>query len=277
MPGQRRDVIDRGETEDGKHVLLVHFVAAERNNLVEHGLGIAHATFGRARDDLGCRRVELHLFQFGDGQQMVGRHVIADGLEVEALAAADDRGRKFVRLGRGEEEFHVGRRLLEGFEQGVEGRTAQHVNLVDQVDAELASCRQEADVLAQLADLLDAIVARAVDLEDIETDPGGNFAAGIALSARCLGRPVDAIERFGENTCRRGFAHAAWSDKEISVSQSSVFDRVAQRAHHGILAENLLEQLRTVFAGENLVTHGRNLIQAPTRCGGINAGSGVFR
>jgi hypothetical protein len=35
--------------------------------------------------------------------------------------------------------------------------------------------------------------------------------------------------------------------------------------------------LRTVFAGENLVTHGRNLSQAPTHCGGINAGNGAFR
>ena len=47
----------------------------------------------------------------------------------------------------------------------------------------------------------------------------------------------------------------ARSDKEVGMSQTVAFHRVAQRADHGILTEHFLEDLRSVFAGENLVAH----------------------
>ena len=209
---------------------------------------------------------------------MLRRHFIADWLEVETLAAADDGGGQLVRLGRGKKEFHVRRRLLEGFEQRVEGRSAQHMHLVDQVDAELAARGQEADVFPQLAHLLDTIVARPVDLEHVETVAGRNFTARVALAAGSFGRPVHAIERLGKNARGRGLAHPARADEEVSVGQPPVLDRIAQRPHHGVLTEDLLEQLRTVFAGEDLVAHGAMILsRAAAGCGGINAGSGVSR
>jgi hypothetical protein len=131
------------------------------------------------------------------------------------------------------------------------------VHLVDQIDAILPAGREEADILPQVADLFDAIVARAVDFEDIEAVAAGNFAAGIAFAARILGRAFDAIERLGKNAGGGRFAHPARSDKKISVGQPVALHRIAQGAHHGVLTEDLFESLRTVFAGENLVAHGR--------------------
>jgi hypothetical protein len=171
----------------------------------------------------------------------------------------------------------VRRRLLERLQQGVERRRAQHVHLVDQVDAELAVRREKTDILPQITDLLDAIVARAVNLEHIKTVTRRDFAARIALAAGRFGRTLCAVERFGEDPRRRGFAHSTRTDEQVGVGQAFTLDGVAQGAHHGILPENFLEQLRTVFAGENLVTHGRNLNHRSVGCGEFNDESDVFR
>jgi hypothetical protein len=61
-------------------------------------------------------------------------------------------------------------RFFQSFQQSVERLLCQHVNLVNNVDFEFAA-RREADVIAKLTNLVNAIVARAVDLKHIETDP----------------------------------------------------------------------------------------------------------
>ena len=62
----------------------------------------------------------------------------------------------------------MGRGLLERLEQGVERCIREHVNLVDVINFELAACRGESHGLAEVADLLDTVVRRAVDFQHIE-------------------------------------------------------------------------------------------------------------
>ena len=113
------------------------------------------------------------IFSFaGDELQMLRDQVRRDAVEIEALTAAQDRRQNFLRLGRGENEFHVRRRLLERFEQRVKRRGRKHVHFVDQIDFVAAFRRRVAHVVAQLAHVFDAVVARAVDLDDIEAVAG---------------------------------------------------------------------------------------------------------
>ena len=58
----------------------------------------------------------------------------------------------------------MGRRLLQGLKQRIEGRGRQHVHLVDDVNLELAMLGRILDRLAKVADLVDAIVGGGVDL-----------------------------------------------------------------------------------------------------------------
>ena len=93
-------------------------------------------------------------------------------VEVEALAARDDGLGDLVRVGGGEHEDHVGRRLLEGLEQRVEGLAREHVDLVDDVHLETAVDRGESDLLAQVADVVDATVgAASISMTSSETPP----------------------------------------------------------------------------------------------------------
>jgi hypothetical protein len=56
--------------------------------LVEHGLGIAHATLGRAGDDLCRDRIERDFLLLGDGQQVFGRDFTWAGGSSSVLSRA---------------------------------------------------------------------------------------------------------------------------------------------------------------------------------------------
>src|SRR2546428_9323653 len=112
------------------------------------------------------------------------------------------------------------RRLFEGFQQSVECLLSEHVHLVDDVDLETGLRRRVAHVVAQLAHVIDAAVARAVDLDYVEAVARGDLPAVIAYSARRDRRTFLAIERFRQNAGCRSFADAARSDKQIRVGKT---------------------------------------------------------
>ena len=132
---------------------------------------------------------------------------------------------------------------------------SEHVHFVDDVDLEMPFARRVADVVAQLAHLLDAVVARAVDLEDVEAVPAGDLLAAIAHSAGRHRRAVDAVQRLRQDAGGRSFPDPARSDKKVGVRQAILLDRVLERARDMRLPDEIIERLRPVFARENLVTH----------------------
>ena len=129
--------------------------------------------------------------------------------------------------------------------------------LVDVVDLELAAGRGEADRLAQVAHLLDAVVSRAVDLEHIERAALGDFDADVLVGIEVDARATGAVEGLGEDAGGGGFAGAAWPDEQVGVGQPFLGDGVAQRAHDMILAKHVGEGFWAVFAGEDLIAHTR--------------------
>ena len=60
---------------------------------------------------------------------------------------------------------------------------------------------------------------------------------------------VTAIERHGQDSGDGGFADAAMSTEDVPMSDSLLLEGVAQSASHVILAGDVGEALRAVFAG----------------------------
>ena len=106
----------------------------EGDQLLERREGVAHAAVGAMGDELERLPFEFHAFRFAHGTQtrddLVGRQAV----EVEALAARMDGFGNLLRVGGAQDEDHMGRRLFEGLQQGVEGRSRQHVDFVNDVD-----------------------------------------------------------------------------------------------------------------------------------------------
>ena len=99
-------------------------------------------------------------------------------LEVVALAPRQDRDRDLVDLGRREDELHVRRRLLERLQERVPRVLREHVDLVHDEDLEAVARRPVGQALLEPPHLVDAVVAGAVDLLDVDVGPA-------AISVHC--------------------------------------------------------------------------------------------
>ena len=149
--------------------------------LVERRDGVAEATAGASCDE-GERRVgSLDALAVRDAAQQPRQLAEPGPFEPERLAARPD-GREHLReVGRAEDEDEVGRRLLDELQQGVEGRVRELVRLVEDVDLVAALDRLQDDVVADLADVVDAALGGGVHLDHVERCAGGDRAAGVAL------------------------------------------------------------------------------------------------
>ena len=133
------------------------------------------------------------------------------------------------------------------------------MHFVDQIDlvTPLGGC--VSDVLTELPDVVDTVVAGTINLDDIETVSCGDLAAVIAFAAWRHGRSLHAIERLCQNSRGRCFSDTAWADEQVRVSKAILRDRIFQRARNVRLSHQIVECLRPIFPGENLVTHALNL------------------
>jgi hypothetical protein len=143
-----------GDAEDVEHVFERDLRPAVSDELLERAQRVPERPGG-------CPGDHPHR-GLGDLNPLVLRHPPHDpsdllergALEVETVAAVDDRGRHLVCLGRGEHEDDVRGWLLERLQKRVPGRGRQHVGLVEDVDPAVALHGGECHVLTQLADVV---------------------------------------------------------------------------------------------------------------------------
>ena len=84
------------------------------------------------------------------------------------VRARADGAEHLVGLGGREDELDVLGRLLDELEQRVEALRRHHVRLVEDEDLVAVARGGEDRALAQVAGVVDAVVARGVDLDDVE-------------------------------------------------------------------------------------------------------------
>ncbi len=234
-----------------------------RDRLIEDRQAVAHRSFRgigdhRERIGLGGDR-----FLDADLSKMAGEQFGRNALQVEALAARQHRDRHLVHLGRGEQELHVRRRFLQRLEQAVPCLFGEHVRFVDDVHLVARGDSGIAHSLGYLANVVDAGMAGGVHLNHVDMAPLGNRDAGFTHAARrnrgaALPIGADAVQRLGDQPRGRGLAHPAHPGHEERMRQPLAPDRVAQRLHHGVLADQLGKGLRAVFARKHAIGLARS-------------------
>ncbi len=163
-----------------------------------------------------------------------------------------DRADDLVRLRRREDELQVLRRLLDQLEQGVESLRRDHVRLIDDVDLVAAVDRREEGPLPKVTGVVDAAMARRVDLDHVDGAgaPARQIGAGLAHPARRVGGPLDAVEATRQDPGTRRLAAAARPREEVGVVDPVVGQRGAQRTGDVVLTDDLCEGLRPVATVE---------------------------
>ncbi len=250
--GETFDFLLGRETVDVGNVAFGDFFSAERNDLIENRLGIAHSAVCEPRDREQSVVVGFHAVVFRDFAQARGDFFFGNRLKFETLAARRNRFQNFVGFRRRENEFDEFRRLFDDFEQSVEGVFGKLMNFVDDVNFVAALHRRIIAFLADLLGVVHAAVRRRVDFGNVRTRAGDDGAADRVVFRRSDARTVRAVECFGENAGGRRLSRAARTDEQIRVSDATGLNRVFQRADDVLLPDDFVELLRSPPARDNL-------------------------
>src|ERR1700758_3167055 len=150
-------------------------------------------------------------------------------------------------------------RFFQSLEQCVEGRVGNLVSFVENVDFEAVARRAIASGLAKFADFVDAAIGGSVDFDHVNGISRTDFGAGFANAAGLGDGPIfgAAVQRHRQNTRDSGLADSAVSAEDVAVGGASLLNGILKRAGDVFLADDLGKFLRTVFSGQDSVTHGR--------------------
>ena len=127
------------------------------------------------------------------------------------------------------------------------------MDLVDDIDLILADCRQKGGLVAQVTDIIHAVVGSRVDFRHIKDGAVINTAADLTFSAGVRTGMIQAVDGLGKNLCTGRFAGAARAGKQIRMSDTARGDLILQRRNNGILPNDIRKFLRTPFAVQGMI------------------------
>ena len=245
---EQRLLLDRAEHL--QHRLHGDRPLAAGRELVERRLGVAVRAARRARDQRERLVGHVDLLGVRDPPELAHEIGQPRPREDEGLAARAD-GRQHLReVGRAEDEDEVGRGLLDQLQERVPGGVRELVRLVEDVDLVAPLRRLEHDAVADLADVVDPALRRGVHLDHVERVAARDRQADVAGVVGRRRRPLDAVQRLGQDPRHRGLAGAARPGEEVGLAHLVGGDRVSQGADDRLLADDLLEVLRAVLPVE---------------------------
>ena len=133
------------------------------------------------------------------------------------------------------------------------------MHFIDEINFVASLGRRVTNVVTQLTHVFDAVVARAINLDHVETVAGSNLATVVAHAAWRDSRAVDAVKRFRQYPRSRCFADSARPDEQIRMRQPVLRDGILERARDMRLPDQIVKSLRSIFSRENFVAHAFNL------------------
>ena len=241
--------------EHAGHDIGAQLAAGIGDGLVQQGQTIAHRAISGA-GQLGNRLVVgSNLFSGKDFAHLPADLRMIQPLEVELQAAAEHGHRQLLRVGGGQQELHMRRRLFQGLEQRIERRLGQHVHLVDQVHLVVAAAGHVLRVLDHLSHIVHTGIGSGIDFQQVDIAPGIDIPAGGAFTTGVGTGAALAIERLGKDARDRGLAHPAGACEQKGMVHPAGVQRIGQRTHHMLLADQFGKTLGAPLAGQNEIGH----------------------
>ena len=209
-----------GETEIGfvveniqrcSYGMVLQLCTAERHRLIEHRQRITHSAVSLLRYKVQRLVIRLDALVLCNVAQVTHRILHSDTIEVVYLATRENRWDNLVLLGGSEDKDCMLRWLLQSFQEGIERRRREHVNLIDDEYRVLTNLRQHSYLLDKIADILHRVVRCGIQLMDIERAVFVERTARVALVARLGTYGVLTVYRLGEDSRTGCLTHTAGS------------------------------------------------------------------
>ena len=231
------------------NLLIGDIALTEACCLVEDGESIAHTSvclFGYQRQ---CLFFIGDAFFFSHHLQVVDGALHGHTLEVVDLATREDGWQYLVFLGSGKDKDDMSWWFLKSFEERIECRLREHVDLVDDKHLVFTHLWWNASLIHEGFDLLHAIVAGSIELKDVVRALLIKSLAAFALATSiAIGSRMHAVDDFSKYSCTSGLTHSSWSAEQIGVCQFAAKHSILQCCGQRLLSHHRVEGHRTVFA-----------------------------
>ena len=136
---------------------------------------------------------------------------------------------------------NIGRGLLQRFEQRVERADGEHVHLVDNVYAVAPVGGRILDLVADIPDILHAVVGGGVNLHHVHGGAGDDGPAGRTFVAGASVHRVLTVDCPGEDLRDTGFTGSTGSAEQVGVADASRRDLIFQGLYDGVLSLYVLK------------------------------------
>ena len=143
-------------------------VAVGGHTAVQQADGVAHTAVAQPRQQGRSLRLQRKALFGGNLAQACGNDLRGNSTEIIPLTAGQNGGRHLVQFGGSQDKQNVGGGLFQRLQQRVECTGGQHVHLIDDVYTALHGGGGKGTLLANLADVVHAVVAGGVDLGDVQ-------------------------------------------------------------------------------------------------------------
>ena len=211
-----------GQTKDFEDVIEGNIFACKTDKLFERRFGVPKTALCLAgEEDKGFIR-NFDFFRFGNFLEVGADQGIGNTAQIEALAAGENRGGKFLHLRCGEDKLYVRGRFFKGFEKGIEGLGCEHMDFVDDIDFEFSTGWGVGNAFPEFLDAFNAPVGGTVDLKYIEASTFLNFLTNIVIRIEIGFRSFGAVESFREDAGGGGFSYPAGPDKKKRMGKASL-------------------------------------------------------
>src|SRR5258708_3643617 len=121
------------------------------------------------------------------------------------------------------------------------------MRLVDDEYLVAVPSRAIADILAQLAHLIDAAIRRRVDFDYVHGAAGGDLEAAGADAAGLAGGTLDTVQTARQNPGDSRLPRAALARQDIAVRDAVLGDGIFQRGLDMLLVDHVGKRLGPVF------------------------------
>ena len=158
-----------------------------------------------------------------------------------------------MQLRGGQDEHQVGRRLLQNFQQRIEGRGGEHMHLVHDVHALADGRRRVSRLVPEGTDLVHPVVGGGVQFQHIQDGAVFNALAGRADVARVAIHRILAVHRPGQDFGAGGLPGPPGAGEQVGVGQPSRRYLAFQGLRDVFLSHDLVKGTGAPLAVKRLV------------------------
>ena len=130
-------LLDSGNAQAGVHPLCGQFPGGCGGTLVQKAQGVPKAAVCQSGQNPGGRGLQGNILLKSHVLQSCRNIILADSPEGKPLAPGQNGSRNLMQLRGSQNEQQVLRRLLNDFQQRIEGGQGKHVHLVDDIHPHL--------------------------------------------------------------------------------------------------------------------------------------------